>query len=66
MIAMNLTENYKITYCPEAMGVDVIGTAQKVGLAVTRKYPLMIVHKIALIAALKSVSGKENLPVRGT
>jgi len=56
MIAMNLVEDsacYKITYCPEAMGVDVISTAQKVGLAVTRKYPLMIVHKIALIAETK-------------
>ncbi len=39
----------KITYCPEAMGVDVIKTAQSGGIPIEAP-PKDIVHKIALIA----------------
>ena len=39
----------KITYCPEAMGVDVIKTAQSVGIPIEAP-PKDIVHKIALVA----------------
>ncbi len=40
---------FKITYCPEAMGVDVIKTAQSVGIPIVAP-PIDIVHKIALVA----------------
>jgi len=39
----------KITYCPEAMGVDVIKTAQSVGIPIVAP-PKDIIHKIALVA----------------
>lgn len=39
----------KITYCPEAMGVDVIKTAQSVGIPIEAP-PKDIIHKIALVA----------------
>ena len=37
-----------VTYCPEAMGVDVIKTAQSVGIPIEAP-PKDIVHKIALL-----------------
>ncbi len=44
----------KITYCPEAMGVDVIKTAQSVGIPIEAP-PTDIVHKIALLATRNRV-----------
>lgn len=41
----------KITYCPEAMGVNVIQTARDCGIPIETK-PEVMVHKIALVATL--------------
>ena len=41
----------KITYCPEAMGVDVIKTAQSAGLPIVAP-PIDVVYKIALVATV--------------
>ena len=49
----------KITYCPEAMGVDVIKTAQSVGIPIEAP-PKDIVHKIALVATNRDGKAQEK------
>ncbi len=43
----------KITYCPEAMGIDVITTGQNAGLCITRN-PVSTVYKVALVAQMEA------------
>ncbi len=49
----------KITYCPEAMGVNVIKTAQSVGIPIEAP-PKDIVHKIALVATNRDGKAQEK------
>ena len=49
--AEEMANGYKVTYCPEAMGMDVIKTAQSVGIPIVAP-PVDTVHKIALLAKL--------------
>jgi len=41
-------DNFKVTYIPEAMGVDVFETCKNVGIPIERN-PQHYVHKIAMV-----------------
>jgi len=46
--------NCKVTYIPEAMGVNVFETCKKLDIPIER-YPIRYVHKIALVERPKRV-----------